>query len=99
MVEAFQFSFIEELDKHFKFDRATVLLTNVKWPCGACLFHSKTNDRHNCLSEHHLDNIIRIMIEGSPLSQWDPSRAIQLWWQEKQRRSVGDTRKSTKEKR
>ena len=32
-----------------------------------------------------LDDIIHIMIEGPPLSQWDPSGAIQLWWQEKQR--------------
>ena len=54
------------------------------------------SDRRNSLSEHHLDDIMRIMIEGPPLSQWDPSRAIQLWWQEKLRRSVGDTRKAPK---
>ena len=49
------------------------------------------SDRRNSLSEHHLDDIMRIMIERPPLSQWDPSGDIQLWWQEKQRRNVGDT--------
>ena len=57
------------------------------------------SDHCSCLSEHHLDDIIRIMIEGPTLSQWDSSGAIQLWWQEKQRRSVGDTRKAPKKKR
>ena len=40
---------------------------------------------------------MRIMIEGPPLSQWDPSGAIQLWWQEKQR-SVDDTPKKKKDR-
>ena len=56
------------------------------------------SDHHTCLSEHHLDDIMRIMIEGHPLSQWDPSGAIQLWWQEKQRRSVGDHEKHQRKK-
>ena len=56
------------------------------------------SDHRSCLSEHHLDDIIHIMIEGPPLSQWDSSGAIQLWWQEKQR-SVGDTRKAPKKKK
>ena len=44
-------------------------------------------------------NVVRIMVEGPPLSQWDSSRAIQLWWQDKQRRTVSDVRKAPKKKK
>ena len=57
------------------------------------------SDRRNCLSEQHLDDVLRIMVEAPPLSQWDSSRAVQLWWRDKQRRSVSDTRKAPKKKK
>ena len=46
-------------------------------------------DHRNCLSEHHMDNILRIMIDVPPLSHWDSTGAIHLWKQDKQR-SVTD---------
>ena len=52
------------------------------------------SDYRNCLSEEYLDDVVRIMVEGPPLSQWDSSGAIQLWWKDKQRRSVADVRKA-----
>lgn len=56
-------------------------------------------DHRNCLSEQHLDDVVRIMVEGPSLSQWDSSGAIQLWWQDKQRRIVADVRKAPKKKK
>ena len=56
------------------------------------------SDRRNCLSEEHLDDTIRIMVEGPPSSQWDPNGAIQLWWKDKTRRTVVD-RKAPKKKK
>ena len=56
-------------------------------------------DHRSCLNEQHLDDVVCIMVEGPPLSQWDSSRAIQLWWQDKQRRTVSDVRKAPKKKK
>jgi len=53
-------------------------------------------ERRSSLSEDYLDNILRIVVDGPPISEWDSSCAIQLWWQDKQRRNVGDTRKAPK---
>ena len=50
------------------------------------------SDRRSSLSEDHLDDLVRIAVDAPPLSQWDASGAIQLWWKDKQRRQVGDTR-------
>ena len=42
-------------------------------------------DRHNCLGEDHLDDLMCITIDGPPLSQWNASQAVTLWWKDKQR--------------
>ena len=55
------------------------------------LKHIKSNCR-TCLSENRLDDLIRIAVEGPPLSQWDATGAVHLWWKDKQRRNIGDTR-------
>ena len=49
------------------------------------------SDRRSCLSEDHLDDLVRIAVDGPPLSQWDARGAVQLWWKAKQRRQVRDT--------
>ena len=50
-------------------------------------------DRRNCLGEDHLDDLMRrITIDGPPLSQWNASQAVTLWWKDKQRRQVADKR-------
>ena len=36
-------------------------------------------DRRNCLGEDHLDDLMRITIDGPPLSQWNASQAVTLW--------------------
>ena len=51
----------------------------------------KTN-RHTGLSENRLDSLLRIVTTGPPLSEWDASGAVQLWWTEKKRRNVSDVR-------
>ncbi len=43
-------------------------------------------DRRSSLGEDRLDHLIRIGVEGPPLSQWDSSGAVELWWQDKTRR-------------
>ena len=35
---------------------------------------------------------MRITIDGPPLSQWNPSQAVTLWWKDKQSRQVADKR-------
>ena len=35
-------------------------------------------------------------MDAPPLSQWDASEAIELWWNEKHRRQVKDTRQLPK---
>ena len=42
----------------------------------------KTN-RRNCLGEDHLDDLMRIAIDGPQLPLWDASGAINLWWKDK----------------
>ena len=38
----------------------------------------KTNRRTN-LGEDSLDYLVRVNVEGPPLSEWDASRAFELW--------------------
>ena len=45
------------------------------------------------LTENHLDDAVHIAIDGPPLSQWDASNAVHLWWSDRHRRQIGDTRK------
>ena len=52
----------------------------------------KTNLRCS-LTEDHLDDAVRIAVDGPPLSQWDASGAVNLWWNDRQRRQVSDSRK------
>ena len=49
-------------------------------------------DRRTMLSEDHLDDLLRISVDGPPASEWDATNAVRLWWSSKQRRRVGDTR-------
>ena len=39
---------------------------------------------------------MRIAIDGPALSQWNASRAVTLWWKDKQRRQVADKRVTVK---
>ena len=49
-------------------------------------------ERRTSLGEGQLDNLLRIAVDSPPLSDWDPSGAVQLWWEAKQCRTVQDTR-------
>lgn len=42
-----------------------------------------------------LDSLLRISIDGPPLSEWDGTRALELWWKEKNRR-LGMKEKTTR---
>ena len=50
------------------------------------------SDRRTSLSENRLDSLLRVVTTGPQLSQWDPSGAFDLWWREKRRRNVEDSR-------
>ena len=50
----------------------------------------KTN-RSTGLGEGRLDSLLRIVTTGPPLSEWDASGAVQLWWSVKKRRNVSDS--------
>lgn len=39
-----------------------------------------------CLKEDTLDQLVRITVEGPPLSQWDASGSIRKWFTDKHRR-------------
>ena len=39
----------------------------------------KTN-RRTCLGEDPLDSLLQIATTGPPLSEWDSSHAVELWW-------------------
>ena len=43
-------------------------------------------NRRTCLGEDTLDRLIRINVEGPPLSKWDASGALELWQKDKIRR-------------
>lgn len=51
----------------------------------------KTN-RRTCLGENRLDSLLRIATTAPPLSQWDASHAVELWWSDRKRRNVEDVR-------
>ena len=42
---------------------------------------------------NHLDDAIRIAINGPSLSQWDASNAGCLWWSDRHQQQIGDTRR------
>lgn len=44
------------------------------------------SSRRTCIGEDTLDYLIRVNVEGPPLSQWDASVALELWSKEKARR-------------
>ena len=50
------------------------------------------SDRRTSLSENRLDSLLRVVTTGPQLPQWDPSGAFDLWWREKRRRNVEDSR-------
>ena len=83
MVKAFLMLAHQKLDKHFKLNRAAVLFTYVKWPCGEFILTLKMikSDHHSCRSEQQLDDVVHIMVEG-PLY-----------------RSAADVRKAPKKKK
>ena len=48
---------------------------------------------HRCsLGEDRLDHLVHIAVDGPPLSQWDATDAVRLWWKSKQRRQIPDSR-------
>ena len=49
----------------------------------------KTN-RRSCLGEDRLDGLLRIATTAPPLSLWDASHSVKLWWSDKKRRNVED---------
>ena len=51
----------------------------------------KTN-RRTCLGEDRLDSLLQIATTGRPLSEWDSSHAVELWWSDKKRRNVENIR-------
>ena len=51
----------------------------------------KTN-RCTGLGEDRLDSLLRVVTTGPPLSEWDTSGAVQLWWSDKKHRNVSDSR-------
>ena len=44
------------------------------------------NNQCTCLHENTLDHLLRINVEGPPLSDWDPTHALELWYVDKSRR-------------
>ena len=44
------------------------------------------SNRHTCLREDTLDQLLRVNVEGPPLAEWDATGALELWWKEKTRR-------------
>ena len=43
------------------------------------LMNRVKTDSRAALSEHTLSNLVRMRMEGSPLEEFDPTPAIQLW--------------------
>ena len=44
------------------------------------------SDRRSSLGEDRLDQLLRISVDAPPLSKWDASGAVRLWWGDKIRR-------------
>ena len=55
-------------------------------------------DRRTGLGEDRLDSLLRITTTGPPLSEWDPTHAVELWWSDKRRRNVDDDRAPPRKK-
>ena len=56
-------------------------------------------NRRSSLGEDRLDQLLRITVDAPPLSKWDVSGAVQLWWEDKTRQPQTKGRKqvATKE--
>ena len=50
------------------------------------------SDHRSSRSEDFFDDLLQIAGGAPLLAQWDASAAVQLWWKDKQRKQVGDTR-------
>ena len=50
-----------------------------------------TTNRHTGLGEGRLDSLLRTVTTGPPLSEWDASGAVQLWWSDKKCWNVSDS--------
>ena len=51
-----------------------------------CIFSTLNNiksEKRSSLSEDHLDDLLRITVDGPPLKEWDSHRAARLWWKAK----------------
>ena len=49
-------------------------------------------ERRTSLGEEQLDNLLRIAVDSPPLSDWEPTGAVKLWWKVQQRITVQDSR-------
>ena len=47
-------------------------------------------DLRSSLSEDHLDDLLKVSVDGPLLQNWDSTSAVRLWLEDKQRRQVGD---------
>ena len=50
-------------------------------------------DKRSSLNEQRLDNLLRIQLEGPSPNQWDAKGAVQLWWNDKTRRTDRSSRR------
>ena len=51
-------------------------------------------DLRSSLSEDHLDDLLKISVDGPLHQNWDSISAVRLWRKDKQRRQVGDRQNS-----
>ena len=64
----------------------SILLSNGRLECCFSQLKITKTDRRASLKEDSLDHLLRIRIEGPPLEEWNPSKAMGLWWADKPRR-------------
>lgn len=71
----------------------SIPISNAKVEKMFSLMNRVDTDSRAALSEHTLDNLVRIQIEGLPLEEFDPTPAIQLWASSANRRVNQGARK------
>jgi len=49
-------------------------------------------EKRTSLGEGQFDNLLRVAVDSPPLSDWDLTGAVKLWWEAKQHRTVQDSR-------
>ena len=49
-------------------------------------------EKRACLGDDRLHSLMQIASDSPPLSKWDASNAVKLWWGDKKRRQVQDSR-------